>query len=335
MKTPVILLGHGSRNITAHAEFLALRDYVQQVEPDREIHLAYLQLMQPDLFTAVSQIMSAPVKREIIIIPVFLLFGNHIREDIPELLQKVKTSFPAVEFFLGRHLGPDQGVARLVVDRINEVAYRKDFLANPQEIETESFRIIETELARLKIHKDLGEREVLKRVIHTTADLGMAEILDFHPQAVAAGIKALQEGARIVTDVKMSLMGIGKLPAERFGCSLECYIDDPHIAILAKETGKTRAMSAIHQACKEMNGGIVVIGNAPTALFELCEMVLAGVTRPDLVVATPVGFVGAAESKEVVKSIGIPYIRTVGPRGGSPIAASIVNALSRLAEAGE
>ena len=219
-----------------------------------------------------------------------------------------------------------------MTERINELIYREDYITDPGQIETKSFQIIEAELAGVENIWTPAEREVVKRVIHTTADPDIARVLDFHPWAIARGIAAIRDGVRIITDVKMSLTGIGNKPTVRFGCPVDCYIDNPEVAALAGQTGKTRAMSAIIKACTDMQRGIVVIGNAPTALFQLCEMISAGNAKPDLIIGTPVGFVGATESKEVLKASGIPYIRTIGGRGGSPIAAAIVNALCKLAE---
>jgi precorrin-8X/cobalt-precorrin-8 methylmutase len=331
MKSAIVLLGHGSQNSDSHQEFRQLCELVQRTEPEREVLYAYLQLRQPDLASVLTKL-SEERLAEVIIIPVFLFAGNHIQEDIPAVIADLKLQFPTFTIKIGRHLGPDVGIAKLVSERINEVVYRDNYITDPEQIETKSFHIIEAALAGVKNSWTPTEREIVKRVIHTTADPDIAGVLDFHPWAIARGIAAIRDGVHIITDVKMSLTGIGNKPTVRFGCPVECYIDNPEVAVLAGQTGKTRAMSAMIKGCTGMQRGIVVIGNAPTALFQLCEMITAGIAKPDLVIGTPVGFVGAAESKEVLKAIGVPYIRTVGSRGGSPIAAAIVNALCKLAE---
>ncbi len=344
MKTPVVLLGHGSKNLAAHEEFTQLRDLVRQLEPDREINLAYLQLKEPDLNSVIQKLVDEK-NSEVIVIPVFLFAGNHIKEDIPELINDLKRNFPKLQIHFGRHLGPEWRIAGLVKERITVTDYgsklltdngnyngRPEFIQNPMEIESRSFEIIDRELKYFKPNWQPAEYEVIRRVVHTTADFNWAELIEFHPQAITAGIRALREGTRIVTDVRMSLVGIGKRPTEKFGSKVECYIDDPEIKKVNAETGKTRAMLGLAKACTGMERGIVVIGNAPTALVELADLITEGKARPDLIVGTPVGFVGAAESKELLRELGVPYIRTLGRKGGSTIAAAIVNALSRLAE---
>ncbi|MGE5581494.1 MAG: precorrin-8X methylmutase [Bacillota bacterium] len=330
MKSAVILLGHGSQNSDSQVEFRRLADQVQSLEPDRVVRIAHLQLCEPDLASVISRLAEEKVT-EVSIIPVFLFAGNHIQVDIPGLISALRVKFPQITMKMGRHLGPDPEIAKLVRVRLKELAYKDHCLHDPSRIESRSFQIIDSLLSDLETTWTPGEREIVKRVIHTTADPEMARLLDFHPRAVAAGIKAIQAGAPIVTDVKMSYIGIGNKPGNSFGCSLKCCIDDPETAEMARKTGRTRAMAGMVKACAGMKQGIVVIGNAPTALFQLCEMIDSGEATPGLIVGTPVGFVGAAESKEVLKSVGIPYIRTVGPRGGSPVAAAIVNALCRLA----
>lgn len=331
MKSAIVLLGHGSQNSDSQQEFKQICELVQRSEPEREVVYAYLQLCQPDLATVLTKLSESRLA-EVIIIPVFLFAGNHIQEDIPALIANLKLKFPYFSIKLGRYLGPEIGVAKLVSERINEVLYQENYITDPDQIEARSFQIIEAGMSRTNNFWTPAEREVVKRVIHTTADPEIAGLLDFHPRAVVAGIAAIREGVRIVTDVRMSLAGIGNKPTVRFGCPVECYIDNPEVSVLAGKTGRTRAMAAIIKSCTGMQHGIVVIGNAPTALFQLCEIISAGNAKPDLIIGTPVGFVGAAESKEVLKTAGIPYIRTIGPRGGSPIAAAIVNAICKLAE---
>ncbi len=340
-KVPVVLLGHGSKNPVAHEEFTRLGDLVRQLEPELEIIPAYLQLKEPDLDSVIRKLIDEG-NSEVIVIPVFLFAGNHIGEDIPELITDLKCKFPGFQIHIGRHLGPEWRIASLVKERIAAIDEDSSqsvkngkipkYIQNPKEIESRSFEIIDRELKYYKRGWRPAELEIVKRVVHTTADMDWAEIIEFHPRAVETGIRALRDGVPIVTDVRMSLVGIGKRPTEKFGSQVDCYIDHPEVATANIQTGKTRAMLGIAKACTGMNRGIVVIGNAPTALFELAELIASGKAKLDLIVGTPVGFVGAAESKEVLKGLGVPYIRTIGRKGGSTVAAAIVNALARLAE---
>ena len=326
MKTAIVLLGHGSRNETAHFEFEALADLVRGLRPDCRIFSAYLQLHAPEWLPTVADVYAAGY-RNLLVIPVFLFAGNHIQQDVPELLEAARTNFPELTIDIGDHLGPNRLIAAALSDRIDAGLLKAGHAANPEQIATESFEHIETLLGAA--HYNSAERAVIKRVIHTTADPELGKLLEFHPEATTAGIAALHAGVRIITDVRMVQAGIGR-KADRFGCTVECLIDDPGVSAEAEATGRTRAITAIRHCCAGMEGGIVVVGNAPTALFELCAMIEEGVCRPALIIGTPVGFVGAAESKQLVSQSGIPYIRTIGPRGGSPVAAAILNALAGL-----
>lgn len=200
------------------------------------------------------------------------------------------------------------------------------YIINPKNIEQESMAIIEKNIPTLSA---LPEREqaIIKRVVHTTGDFGIASLVKIHPQAIDSGLAAINRGCKIFTDVNMVLAGLNKNKAAKFGVQLTCRIHDPEIVEEAAQTGKTRAMLAMHRA-GHLTGDIVVIGNAPTALFTLCELIKSGVANPALVIGTPVGFVGASESKEeLIKLETVPYITVSGTRGGSTIAAAIVNAL--------
>ena len=206
----------------------------------------------------------------------------------------------------------------------------------PEEIEAESFRIIEVEIGPHPWSPT--EWPVVRRVIHTSADFEFAKTLFFSPDAVACGVAALRAGRGIVTDTTMALSGIAKPRLKRFGITASCFVADPDVASLAQEEGITRSVAAMRKALNDSGSGIFVIGNAPTALFELLRLAHKGV-RPDLIIGLPVGFVGAAESKEQLLTVGpgldIPFITNRGRKGGSTIAASVVNALLIMAEGAE
>ncbi|MGQ9556815.1 MAG: precorrin-8X methylmutase [Desulfurispora sp.] len=205
-----------------------------------------------------------------------------------------------------------------------------EFLSDPAEIARKSMTIIEENLPELAQWPPL-EREVLKRLIHTSGDLGCLPLIDIHPAAVREGIKAISGGRDILTDVNMVRAGLISSRLGEFGISVHCLINDPVVVAEARERGLTRAMVAMQRGASLVEGGIVAIGNAPTALFSLCELIQKGQARPALVVGMPVGFVGAKESKELLVSTGVPYITMRGTRGGSNLAAAAVNALLLLA----
>ena len=199
----------------------------------------------------------------------------------------------------------------------------------PKEIEALSFKIIEAEA---QDHTFAPDRwRIVRRMIHTSADFDYLQSVVFHAQAVPAGIRAIREGRNIVTDTQMARAGIRKSEISRFGGTVECLIDDTTVRRVAQEAGCTRAMAAVDAAVPMMKNGIYVIGNAPTALLRLIELIRAGKAAPALVVGMPVGFVNAAESKAQLAKLDWPHISNQGRKGGSNVAASVVNALVDLA----
>lgn len=200
----------------------------------------------------------------------------------------------------------------------------------PQEIEALSFRIIAEELGEHPFTEE--QFPIVQRVIHASADFELGRSLVFTPDAVQAGIRAIRSGRPIVADVQMVESGISKPRLEKFGGSVRCFISDPDVIEEAKRLNTTRAIVATRKAAKLCEGAVFAIGNAPTALLELIRLVEAGEAKPGLIVGVPVGFVSAAESKELLSKLkGVPFITNIGRKGGSPVAVSIVNAISLLA----
>lgn len=199
----------------------------------------------------------------------------------------------------------------------------------PEEIEARSFSIIETLLPPLDLPPEA--RPVLVRMIHAAGDASLAPDVRVHPQAVAAGVAALRGGAPIFTDVKMVASGIDAARAARLGCAVRCVIDEPGVAERARAEGTTRAVAAVRLMGPAMAGSVVAVGNAPTALLALLDLIDGGMAPPALVVGIPVGFVAAAEAKAELARRAVPHITILGARGGSPLAAAAVNALLRLA----
>ena len=200
---------------------------------------------------------------------------------------------------------------------------------DPAKIEEFSFKIIEEEAGEHGLRPE--EWAVVRRLIHTTADFDFIEKTRFHQEAVAAGIAAMQVGAAIVTDTRMAQAGITKKHLAPFGCEVQCFIDDAEVVTIAQEKNITRAAAATSRAKELLHGGIAVIGNAPTALIELVRLHDRGELQPALVVGVPVGFVNAAEAKELLMASGMVYITVAGRKGGSAVAAATVNAIANLA----
>ena len=201
-----------------------------------------------------------------------------------------------------------------------------DFIKEPMTIENRSMELIAPHLAEL--HLDERETKLYSRLIHASGDVGYAPITRVHPQAIDAAIAALKRGVDIYTDVEMVRTGINKKKLASFGGTVHCLVADPDVAARAKADGITRSMVAMRTFGKDMDGSILAIGNAPTALFEVLRLVREEGIRPACIVGIPVGFVGAAESKaELAANDIVPYITVEGSKGGSPIAAAAVNAL--------
>ena len=201
----------------------------------------------------------------------------------------------------------------------------------PEEIETESFRIIDTEAGD---HGwPMAEWQIVRRAIHTSADFEYAQSMVLSDDVVEKALAAFRNGAGIVTDTNMALSGISKPRLATLGCSVSCHVADTDVAEQAKAEGITRSIAAMRKGVAGHDNRIFVIGNAPTALFELLRLVEAGTVKPALIIGLPVGFVGAEESKNALASGShdIPFITNIGRKGGSNVAAAVVNALAILA----
>lgn len=194
----------------------------------------------------------------------------------------------------------------------------------PADIEARSFEIIRSELPH-PVPEDLAP--VIIRAIHTSADFEYADSLCFSEGVMDIARKALKNGATIVTDTNMALAGINRGALEKLGCRKICFMADPEVAAAAKENGFTRAAASVDKAAS-INGPLIyAVGNAPTALIRLYEKISSGEMKPDLIIGVPVGFVNVIQAKELIMTAGVPYIIARGRKGGSNVAAAIVNAL--------
>lgn len=203
------------------------------------------------------------------------------------------------------------------------------YIKDPMAIEVRSFEIIKPYIEKLNL--DEAQTKIYSRIIHASGDVDYAPLIHIHENAVEAMKKALLSGCKIYTDVEMVRTGINKRKLATWGGSVECKIADSEIIKYAKENGVTRSIAAMRHFGKDLNGAIVAIGNAPTALFEVIRLMNEENIRPAAIVGTPVGFVGAAESKDLlIKEAKVPYITVTGTKGGSPIAASCINAVMYL-----
>jgi precorrin-8X/cobalt-precorrin-8 methylmutase len=211
------------------------------------------------------------------------------------------------------------------------VALMDSLSMKPEEIETESFRIIDAESGNHGWPD--AEWQIVRRAIHTSADFEYAHSMVFSDDVVEKAIEALKSGAGIVTDTTMALSGISKPRLAPWGCQVSCHVADQDVAEQAKGEGVTRSIAAMRKGVANPENRIFVIGNAPTALFELLRLIETGAADPALIIGLPVGFVGAEESKNALASgnHNIPFITNIGRKGGSNVAAAVINALAIMA----
>lgn len=195
----------------------------------------------------------------------------------------------------------------------------------PHEIEKKSFEIIEKELGDTKL--DPVQEPIIKRVIHTTADFDYVENLCFSKGAVTTMQDAIRSGACIVTDTQMAKAGINKKELAKYGGEVFCFMGDEDVAAAAKKNGSTRAAASMEKAAAMGQKFIFVVGNAPTALIQLYELIQKGSVSPWGIIGVPVGFVNVTEAKELILGVEVPYIVAKGRKGGSNVAAAICNAL--------
>ncbi|MCQ4574110.1 MAG: precorrin-8X methylmutase [Candidatus Brocadiales bacterium] len=335
MKTAVVVVAHGSRAKGANKEFFGVIEGLRAMGRWDEVEPSFLQFNEPGLASAVEGVIKRGAKK-VMVVPLLLFPGNHMRKDIPEEIEKQRSKHPGVEIVVTEHLGIDGRTTQMVVERIEGASDNgraatgtKYTQLKPQEIEQESFRIL-SELVDLEQFPE-DFRPVVQRIIHTTGDPELARTLVFHPDAVSSGIEAVRAGRPILTDVTMVQTGIDKKILSRFGVEVICRISDPEVVREAESAGSTRAAAAMRAAADAVSGGIIAIGNAPTAVMEVVRLVNEGKINPALIVGVPVGFVGAVESKEELETVPVPFITNRGRRGGSTVAVAAVNAILRMA----
>ena len=217
--------------------------------------------------------------------------------------------------------------------RINHVEIEN---AAPKEIEKRSFEIITEELAKRRIYLPEDQAPIIKRCIHTSADFDYAGNLAFSEGVVESALEAIRSGASIVTDTQMGRSGINKNYLSRFGGKVYCFMSDEDVAEAAERNSTTRAAASMDKACGLQERLIFAVGNAPTALIRLYELIQEGRITPELIIGVPVGFVNVVQSKELILSLSdIPYIIAKGRKGGSNIAACICNALLYMLPSGK
>jgi len=333
-----IVIGHGSPRREANTIGALAASLHADLHPgcnDNCVKGAYLQFSEPDIEAVIEMSVNEGASR-IVLHPFFLNSGMHVTKDIPELIDSARTKYPGVEFIYTEPLGMHEKLIDIVKERI----YAGGGYA-PAEIEKRSFEIIGDEADLSAIPAD--RIPVVKRVVHATADFEFAHTLVFHPDAIKKGIAEIRAGKDILTDVEMVKTGINKRLLSKYGGGVICGLQDVDAVTATEATpsghpsgiGVTRAAAGIELGLKEnQNIGIIAIGNAPTALLKLIEIFNspAAPSPFPLVIGVPVGFVKAFESKALLASQSFPFITNLSRKGGSTVAAAIVNALLKIAE---
>jgi precorrin-8X/cobalt-precorrin-8 methylmutase len=329
--TGILLLGHGSRQAEATQAFHIASKAVSSMVTC-PVNQAVLSAGESSVSRAVAGLVDQGAKK-VLIVPVFLFEGTHVKFDIPEILDNLKTGYPDTEFKVTDCFGVDGRIVDIILSRIKQFAgdgfVFEHIPSNPVIIEQESVRKIGNVLDL--IGPAGSHPRVVNKVVHTVGDLSIMRDVYAPREAVEAGVRVIQEGKNVVTDVEMVRAGIraGKLAS--FGGEVFCLLREEWVRDEAERAGKTRTATAIGKAAGLAEEGIIAIGNAPTALFEVCRMLQEGEIKPALVIGTPVGFVGCAESKQALMGSGVKHITIKGTRGGSACAAAIVNTLIDLA----
>ncbi len=333
--TGVIILAHGSRGERGIVEVPETLRRISEglkpfLSPGVEVAGAALQFNHPTLEEAVESLAVRGVEW-IVIMPYFLFPGRHITKDIPQLVEKLKGIYPEVRFIMANPLGLEEHFIAHVAERIEEAAPElmeaRPAPTSPEAIERQSMEIVERFLPpALNISPE--ERLIVKRIVHASGDPQLAPAIKFSPSAISSGLSAIAKGSPIFTDVQMVAAGINRHLAEACRCPVACAMDGTRGA---GEENATRAAAAMRHLGRKLNGAIVAIGNAPTALMALLDLVDHKGIKPALVVGMPVGFVQAKESKDELMKRDIPYVTITGTRGGSAMAVATVNALLKIA----
>lgn len=317
-KQAVIVLAHGSRNDKARQSFLKMVEIVDK-RAGGNIAPAFFSLGQPDLESAVAERISAGYS-EITIFPYFLFDGNHVQKDIPAIVEKLENTYPGVKIRVLSSLEHEPLMPEIIFERIWEFSSQSRFQPG-RSIESSSLEFINDVM---DAGFDQDQKKVAARVVHSCADFSLGRSLRFHPEAINVGCECLKNDKPLICDVKMVRSALTNCD------NVLCAIDQSGADKKAVRENTTRSAAGMELLAEHVQGSVVVIGNAPTALWKIIELAEDKGIVPALVVGVPVGFVGAAQSKEALMKSGLVYISNHGPKGGSPAAGAIVNALMKL-----
>jgi precorrin-8X/cobalt-precorrin-8 methylmutase len=351
-ETALVLIGHGSKLQHNRENLMHLAEILRAKSRFKTVEISFMIRDTPTISEAIEKVVEQGAKK-IVFVPAFLAAGVHTTQEIPDLIgmkdKESQLSARGIQFFYGEPIGADECVAVILEEKAlralgeNTAHQHAAFSANmeekaktstdPRNIYAKSMSLIHPEIEETLKNAPEKNVPIIERVVHTTADPDFAKLLVISENAVEAGVAAIKAGAKVITDIKMVKAGINEARVRRFGGKTLTYIDDPRAIKLAENEKLTRAAAAMRLAAEDgIDGAIVLIGNAPTAAFELADLIKKDKAKPALVVATPVGYVGATESKLNVEALHVPFIVNRGRKGGSAVAVAVFNALLNMAE---
>lgn len=343
----LVLAGHGS-------EFGSYKETVEQLAAILRkrshfltVKIGFMEISNPSIRDALASAVEEGAEK-LIVVPVLLAESRHTMQDIPKLLGMEKgqnrgtLSFDSranVEVAYCKPIGADKRLADIILDRAVE-ALKEFGLQTPTQstndagtaIFQDSLKIVRQLLAKDFERMNPHVVPIVERVVHATADPEFSRLLVFSNDAIESGTKAVRAGADVVADVRMVGSGINARILRGFGGRVLTYTEDERTIELADRMKITRTAAAMQTAAEDgLDDDIVIVGNSPTAALAVADIVERGAAKPALIIATPVGFVKAAESKEKVSTLTVPYVVTRGVKGGSAVAVAIINALLTMA----
>ncbi len=344
-KTCLILIGHGSKLPYNRETLEKLAETIRKRSSFDRVEICFMVRNKPAIPEALEKVVKEG-NTKIVLVPTFLAHGVHTKYEIPEILETKQKELglkaQGIEIIYGEPLGSDERIAEIIEEKALRILGQDNSEIKVREASnlTASTKMYKTSMNIIRpLISDTLEKvpethaPIIERVVHTTADPEFAKLVVIDERAVEAGVAAIKSGAKIITDVKMVRAGINESRIKRFGGQIVTYVDDERAIKLAKQESTTRSAAAMRLAVKDgVDNSIIAIGNAPTAAFELAKAVKEGVAKPALIIATPVGYVGAAESKQEIATLPIPFVVVQGPKGGSALAVAIFNALLAMAE---
>ncbi|MPZ15779.1 MAG: hypothetical protein GEU73_15380 [Chloroflexi bacterium] len=334
----VLLVGRGTTDSEANADFFKIGRLLWERNHHGLVECSFVSLAEPRVAVGIERCIRLGARR-VLVVPYFLSTGVLVKR-IADQAAEAGGRYPDVEIAVAQHLGVHAKLVGLILDRAGELGgglrqtseqmerttLVQRYALPPAEIEARSLRLADEAMDGTVVWPD-AERVIAQRIVYAAGDPGIAPLIRFHPRAVASGIAALGARCALVVDVRMVEVAINRRLLSRLGCPLHCAIDGlaPADGLLPRAALAMRAMAG------QLDGAIVVVGNSPTALLAVLDLVDEGRAHPALIIGAPVGFTAAAQAKAELAAREVPFVTVTGTRGGSAVSAAATNALLALA----